>query len=153
MFPSRQWLGAYLILATDDEILLATAINGPHEGRWELPGGALEHGEEPAAALARELHEHTGLELAPPPQLHDVWSHRGTWDGEPGPAVDLHHVGVIYRAHRERREAIAAPGRRYAREVGWLPWRALEPARLTPFAAAAVAWLQREPYRGMFDSR
>ena len=30
-------------------------------GKWELLGGGLEHGEDPIAALHREIHEETGL--------------------------------------------------------------------------------------------
>lgn len=30
-------------------------------GRWELPGGGLEHGEDPTEGLRREIHEETGL--------------------------------------------------------------------------------------------
>ncbi|HSX32739.1 MAG TPA: NUDIX hydrolase [Candidatus Saccharimonadales bacterium] len=31
------------------------------DGRWELPGGGLEHGEDPRAALPREIAEETGF--------------------------------------------------------------------------------------------
>jgi 8-oxo-dGTP diphosphatase len=30
-------------------------------GKWELPGGGLDHGEDPHACLTREIHEETGL--------------------------------------------------------------------------------------------
>ncbi|GAA4122620.1 hypothetical protein GCM10022215_28590 [Nocardioides fonticola] len=46
----------------DAEVLL-TRISalGAHPGRWTLPGGGVDHGETPAATVARELAEETGL--------------------------------------------------------------------------------------------
>lgn len=48
----------------------------PYPGRWCLPGGHLEEGEEPAAAAVRELREEMSLDLSPAALHHVVTAHR-----------------------------------------------------------------------------
>ncbi|WP_069768166.1 MULTISPECIES: (deoxy)nucleoside triphosphate pyrophosphohydrolase [unclassified Streptomyces] len=79
-------VGAALL---DDGRLLAARRSAPPElaGRWELPGGKVEPGETPEAALVRELREELGVEAETvepvpgewplrPPYVLRVWTAR-----------------------------------------------------------------------------
>ena len=46
-------------------LLLVQRANEPGRGRWSVPGGRVEPGEDDAAALVREMHEETGLHVTP----------------------------------------------------------------------------------------
>jgi 8-oxo-dGTP diphosphatase len=48
-----------------DRILLARRAAAPGAGLWDTPGGFVEEGEEPTAALVRELREETALSIEP----------------------------------------------------------------------------------------
>jgi 8-oxo-dGTP diphosphatase len=51
------------VIERGDRILIAQRKAGSrHALKWEFPGGKVEAGEEPRAALARELREETGIE-------------------------------------------------------------------------------------------
>ena len=55
-------VAAAVLLRADGQVLLAQRPPGkPYAGYWEFPGGKLEAGETPRAALARELHEELGI--------------------------------------------------------------------------------------------
>lgn len=58
----RQRVSAYAVVVARDQLLLAQIADGyPGAGAWTLPGGGLDWGEAPDAALHRELYEETGL--------------------------------------------------------------------------------------------
>ena len=61
-------------LVYDDEgrLLLVQRANDPGRGRWSVPGGRVESGEDDAAAVVRELREETGLRVAPGPLVGRV---------------------------------------------------------------------------------
>lgn len=57
-------VSAVALLDTDGRILLAQRPEGKHmAGMWEFPGGKVEQGEDPEAALRREINEELGVEL------------------------------------------------------------------------------------------
>jgi 8-oxo-dGTP pyrophosphatase MutT (NUDIX family) len=55
--------GVKCVVTRDREVLLVRHTYGREE-RWELPGGGVKRGEEPAAAARREAREELGVDLA-----------------------------------------------------------------------------------------
>ena len=51
------------IIVVDDAILLVRRNREPGAGRWSVPGGRVEAGEQLRAAVAREVREETGIEV------------------------------------------------------------------------------------------
>ena len=92
---------AAAVIERGGEFLLAQRPEGkPYAGYWEFPGGKIEPGEEPRAALTRELREELGIEVRDAtPWITRVYAYThatvrlhffrvGTWDGEPQPLED-----------------------------------------------------------------
>lgn len=61
-------------LAYDEHgrLLMVRRAHDPGRGRWSLPGGRVEPGEDDAAALVREMAEETGLAVVPGPLVGRV---------------------------------------------------------------------------------
>jgi 8-oxo-dGTP diphosphatase len=72
----RTVLVAAAVIYEAGRVLLTQRKAGAHlEGLWEFPGGKVEPGEDPRAALARELREELGIE-ATVGEIVDVTFHR-----------------------------------------------------------------------------
>jgi 8-oxo-dGTP diphosphatase len=58
-------VAAAALVDSDGRVLVAERPAGKHlAGSWEFPGGKVEPGEPPESALARELHEELGIDIA-----------------------------------------------------------------------------------------
>ncbi|MFG1880608.1 NUDIX hydrolase [Micromonospora sp. NPDC049102] len=98
--PDRRLrFGAYgLVTDPAGRILLTQIADGyPGAGKWHLPGGGTDHGEQPTVGLLRELIEEGGqvgrvVELLGVDNLHNPAAF-----GPEGRPLDWHGVRVIYR--------------------------------------------------------
>ncbi len=94
-----QRFAAYAVATDPAGRLLLTLIAAgyPGGGRWHLPGGGTEYGEQPGVALIRELAEETG-QLGELVELLGVASHRDAASlGPEGYPIDWHGVRAFYR--------------------------------------------------------
>ncbi|MFD2602832.1 NUDIX domain-containing protein [Flavobacterium suzhouense] len=76
-----------------NELLLIKRKNEPFKGKWALPGGFVDEGEDLAVAAKRELLEETGLVVGSLEQL-------GAF-GKPGRDPRSHTVSIAYSGFAE----------------------------------------------------
>ena len=123
--PQRQRVAAYAVILRDDRILLSRlSASVTQEELWTLPGGGLDHGEDPRDAVVREIHEETGL-TAEVGETARVYSAHlpGVW--RDGRRVDAHALRIVYDGW----VPVDAPAPRVVEvdgstaEAAWLPLR------------------------------
>ncbi|GAA4801229.1 hypothetical protein GCM10023220_32320 [Streptomyces ziwulingensis] len=88
-------MAAYAVCVRDGMLLLARSPGPGGVPEWVLPGGGMEHGEDPHDTAVREVAEETGyrVELS---GLLGVDSSRHTFPGRFGRRVDQHGVRLVY---------------------------------------------------------
>jgi ADP-ribose pyrophosphatase YjhB (NUDIX family) len=86
-------VGAYGVCIRDERVLLARfVVPEGHDAWWTLPGGGIEHGEDPVAGVVREFREETGFQIRVDNLLGVDTRVRTTDHG-----TSLHNLGVFYR--------------------------------------------------------
>lgn len=95
-----QRFGAYGVVADGaGRILLARIAEGyPGGGTWHLPGGGVDFGESPRAAVSREIYEETGQEALVGELLNVTSFRHRRAIGPEGYPLDWHGVRAIYSA-------------------------------------------------------
>ncbi|PPK66776.1 NUDIX hydrolase [Actinokineospora auranticolor] len=96
-------VAAYAVCVEEEKVLLARWV-GRTGRKWTLPGGGLDHGEDPVDAVAREVTEETGYTVAVEALLgidtvRREFHHSGVGAALRGGRVtDWHGIRVVYAA-------------------------------------------------------
>jgi 8-oxo-dGTP diphosphatase len=126
--PKRQRVAAYAVILRGGRMLLSRlAPTVTSEELWTLPGGGLDHGEDPRDAVVREVHEETGLDAVVGETARVYSAHLpGVW--RDGRRVDAHALRIVYD--------------------GWVPLDAPEPRVLeVDGSTMEAAWQSVEDVR------
>ncbi|MEU5768704.1 NUDIX hydrolase [Streptomyces asoensis] len=89
-------VAAYAVCVRDGQLLLARSPAPDGTPEWVLPGGGMEHGEDPLDTVVRELDEETGYRVEVTALLGiDSSRHVFPREGLRGP-VDHHGIRIVY---------------------------------------------------------
>lgn len=88
-------MAAYAVIVRGEQVLLARGIDGAGRPEWTLPGGGMEHGEDPYDTVLREVDEETGYRIEITGLL-GVRSRHVRDLRRFGRTVDHHGVGLVY---------------------------------------------------------
>ncbi|MFD7001888.1 NUDIX hydrolase [Streptomyces mirabilis] len=90
-------VAAYAVCVRDGRMLLARWVAGDGSRRWTLPGGGMDHGEDPYDTVIREAEEETGYAVEPLALL-GVDSVLRSHPRRLGSPNDFHALRIVYEA-------------------------------------------------------
>ncbi|MET8729534.1 NUDIX hydrolase [Streptomyces parvus] len=140
-------LAAYAVCIEDGRVLLALAVGPDGDRTWTLPGGGVEHAEDPYDTVVREVAEETGL-AAVVERLLGVDSRVIPADERrlPG-APELQNVGIFYRVRVTGGRLRPEPNGDTAESV-WTPLPEVARLRRSSLVDIGIALAQSLPATG-----
>ena len=127
--PTMIVVAAALVDADRKVLLQQRAPGRSMAGLWEFPGGKVEPGEAPEAALARELHEELGIEVADQALIPACFAS--------APNAGAHMILLLYVC----REWGGEPQPLDASGLKWLAPMEMDPAEMPPADQPLIALL------------
>jgi ADP-ribose pyrophosphatase YjhB (NUDIX family) len=88
-------VAAYAVCIRDEQILLARWVAGDGTRKWTLPGGGMDHGEDPLDTVVREVEEETGY-AAEMTALLGIDSMRRRYPRKLGTFADFQGLRIVY---------------------------------------------------------
>jgi 8-oxo-dGTP diphosphatase len=125
-------VAAAVLLDGDGRVLLAQRPQGKNlAGLWEFPGGKIEVGERPEAALVRELHEELGIEVDKEDMTPIAFASHA-YD-------DFHLLMPVWAAHKWQ----GTPQSKEGQALAWVGVDALETYPMPPADIPLIDTLKR----------
>ena len=124
LYPDQPVVGVGAVIIKDGKIALIKRGNEPSKGKWTIPGGLVELGENLEAAVIRETKEETCLDVENP-RLIDVVDNV---DLDEQGKIRYHYVIIDYLVHVRSGSIQAASD---AAELLWVPLDEVENYNLT----------------------
>lgn len=130
----KRQVGVYGILTKTSQILLVLKTRGPYQGKLDLPGGGIQHGEELETALRRELNEEIGLVSSKVClSFFDAITYSTSYQ-ENGSLISFDHIGLIYQVSNFKEEDLNfSIEQKDVKGAEWIDF-SIECDRLSPFA-------------------
>ncbi|MET7640175.1 NUDIX hydrolase [Streptomyces sp. NPDC005438] len=138
-------LAAYAVCVKDGRVLLARHMPPEGEATWTLPGGGVEHAEDPFDTVVREVAEETGYEAVVEALLgvdSRVIPAEDAWAG-----VEHQNVGVFYRVRVTAGESRPEPNGETAESV-WTPVSEVTGLRRSSLVDVGLALARTAPASG-----
>ncbi|MGN5632199.1 NUDIX hydrolase [Streptomyces sp. AC154] len=138
-------LAAYAVCVEDGRVLVARHVSSDGKSTWTLPGGGVEHGEDPFDAVIREVAEETGC-TAVVESLLGVDS-RVISAAEARYGVRHQNVGVFYRVRITGGRLRPEPNGEIAESV-WTPFPDVAALRRSSLVDIGLALARTAPATG-----
>ena len=123
-YPNQPIVGVGAIIIHNGKILLEKRRNDPGKGKWSVPGGLVELGENIEETVLREVKEETNLEVENPQHV-DVVTHISL---DKNGKIKYHFVIIDYLVKLKRGTLKAASD---AEKLQWVPFDKVEKYNLT----------------------
>lgn len=142
-------MAAYAVVQRADGAILLARV-APHiagaAGRWTLPGGGIDHGEDLRVATVREVYEETGLHVDVGAVL-DVRSAHWVGPRPDGFVEDFHAIQVVFAATVRPESHDVVPHVTEADSTTdvseWVPWAQVADLPKVPLVEHVVDLLSR----------
>ena len=130
-------VGAYGIMIKDNKIALVRKARGGYKGKLDLPGGGIEHTEQPFESLKREIREEAGIGITNY-KLLDVVATNIKWEMEPDLWEDLHHIDILYTVETNESSLKSDADGLDSDGANWYNLNELNKTELSPFTIMAL---------------
>lgn len=125
-YPSQPIVGVGAVMVCNGKILLEKRKAEPGRGKWSIPGGLVELGEDIEKTVIREVKEETNLEAEKPKLIDVVDNINADKDGK----IKYHFVIVIFSVTSSD-DPTDARAQDDAAELKWIPFHQVESYNLT----------------------